>query len=371
MNAQNLQSSVESAGQLELFVKDCDHQVGADRNPDLGLHRVGARAVVMLDSQVAFDPSKEQLDAPSQLVEHGNRQSRNFQVVGQEDQLFAGFRIVVSDFPKEDGKRLPRFGESRFSNMIAAQAGKPVHRLRVMPRELEIGFCTGDKECSGLGNQRQSREVHVAAIHEIKSPCFEKEAVEPSHVVLSLSGDVDAGRNRATQVDLGVHLDSCFRLPEVRPRKQGKRQVDCRGIQRVDRVVQIDTEILARIKRPGFAHQTFGQILPNPSVPVFVGISKSRFDNRFCETKVIKRLGTSVETGSDVAQIISRCHLRENHADELLSALEMTNALLRSISGDESGKRLAINEFDYLREDVATGVHRSKPWKIPFRSSNA
>jgi hypothetical protein len=24
-----------------------------------------------------------------------------------------------------------------------------------------------------------------------------------------------------------------------------------------------------------------------------------------------------------------------------------------------------------LREDVATGVHRSKPWKIPSRSSNA
>jgi len=83
-------------------VKDCDHQIGADRDPDLGLYRVGARAVVMLDSQVAFDPSKEQLDALSQLVEHGNRQSRNFQVVDQEDQLFAGFRIVVSDFPKED-----------------------------------------------------------------------------------------------------------------------------------------------------------------------------------------------------------------------------------------------------------------------------
>jgi hypothetical protein len=41
MNAQNLQSSVESAGQLELLVKDRDHQIGADRNPDLGLHRVG------------------------------------------------------------------------------------------------------------------------------------------------------------------------------------------------------------------------------------------------------------------------------------------------------------------------------------------
>jgi hypothetical protein len=33
MNAQNLQISVESAGQLELLVKDRDHQVGADRSP--------------------------------------------------------------------------------------------------------------------------------------------------------------------------------------------------------------------------------------------------------------------------------------------------------------------------------------------------
>ena len=39
MNAQNLQSSVESAGQHELLVKDRDHQIGAYRNPDLGLHR--------------------------------------------------------------------------------------------------------------------------------------------------------------------------------------------------------------------------------------------------------------------------------------------------------------------------------------------
>jgi hypothetical protein len=86
---------------------------------------------------------------------------------------------------------------------------------------------------------------------------------------------------------------------------------------------------------------------------------------------VIERLGTSIETGSDVAQSIPGSHLCEDHADELLSALEMTDALLRSISGNESGKRLAIDEFDYLGEYVATGVHRSKPWKIPFRSSNA
>jgi hypothetical protein len=36
MNAQNLQSSVECAGQLEPLVKDRNHEVGAHRDPDLG-----------------------------------------------------------------------------------------------------------------------------------------------------------------------------------------------------------------------------------------------------------------------------------------------------------------------------------------------
>ena len=42
MNAQKLQSSVQGSGQVQLLVKDGDHQVNSDGNPDLGLHRVGA-----------------------------------------------------------------------------------------------------------------------------------------------------------------------------------------------------------------------------------------------------------------------------------------------------------------------------------------
>ena len=371
MNAQNLQSSVESSGQLELLVKDRDHQISAYRDPDLGLHRVGARAVVMLDSQVAFDPSKEQLDAPAQLVEHGDRQSRNFQVVGQKHELFSGLQIHIFDAPQQNRKGFARPLKRRLANMVAAQSRQSIHWHRVVPRELKIAFRASDKECPGLSNQRQSREIHIAAVHEIKSSGFEEKAVEPSHIVLPRPSNVDACRNWAAQIDLGVHLDAGFGLSEIGPRKQGKRQVDCRGIQRIDRIVQIDTEIFFGIKGLGFADQALCEILPNPPVPVFVGFGQRRFGNRFAKAKVIERLGTSVEAGSDVAQTISRSHLSEDHADELLSALEMTDALLRTISGNESGKRLAIDEFDYLGEDVATGVHRSKPWKIRFRSSNA
>ncbi len=54
------ESSVESFGHLELLLKECEHQISADGKPCLGLYRVGARAVVVVDSQPAFDPAEEQ-----------------------------------------------------------------------------------------------------------------------------------------------------------------------------------------------------------------------------------------------------------------------------------------------------------------------
>ena len=127
MNAQKLQSSVECAGQLELLVNHCDHEIGGHGDPDLSLHRVGTCAVVMLDVQVALDPAEEQLDAPSCLVKHGHGQSGYFQMVGQKDEFLAGFRIEVSDLWQQDGEGLPGLGQCRLSHMIAAQSGEPVH----------------------------------------------------------------------------------------------------------------------------------------------------------------------------------------------------------------------------------------------------
>ena len=158
-----------------------------------------------------------------------------------------------------------------------------------------------------------------------------------------------------------MHLDARLGLSKIDLRKQSERQVDCREIQRVNRIFQIDTKLFFGIKGLGFADQALCEILPNSPVPFFVGLGQHRFGNRLAKAKVIECLGTGIETGSDVAHSISRDHLNEDHTDELLSALEMTDALLRSIPGNESGKRLAIDEFDYLREDVATGIHRSKP----------
>ena len=68
MNAQKLKSSVQASRQVQLLVEDCDHQVNSHGNPDLRLHRIGTRPVVMLDSQMAFDPAEEQFDLPVPII---------------------------------------------------------------------------------------------------------------------------------------------------------------------------------------------------------------------------------------------------------------------------------------------------------------
>ena len=86
MDAQELENSVEGAGQPELLVQDGDHDVSAHRDPDLGPHRVGAGAVVVFDAQVAFDPLEEEFDLPPGFVEQGHAQGGDPEVVGQEDE---------------------------------------------------------------------------------------------------------------------------------------------------------------------------------------------------------------------------------------------------------------------------------------------
>lgn len=202
MNAQYLQSSVESAGQFELLLEDSDHQVGAHRDPYLGLHRVGTRAIVVFDPQVPLDPAEEQLDAPSQFVEHGHGERRDFEVVCQEDEFSGGFRIVIPHSAQEHREVLAGLLQLWLSNMIAAQTGQAVHRLRVVAGELKVGLGAGDEKRSRPGDQRQSDEVHVATIHQIERSRLEEQTVEPANVVLPGAGDVDTCGDRAAQVDL-------------------------------------------------------------------------------------------------------------------------------------------------------------------------
>ena len=49
-----------------------NHDVNANRDPNLGVNCIGCISKEVFDSQILLDPAKEEFDLPPQLVELGD-----------------------------------------------------------------------------------------------------------------------------------------------------------------------------------------------------------------------------------------------------------------------------------------------------------
>lgn len=371
MNAQDLHSSVQSAGQLQLLVQDGNDQVDAHRNPYLALHRIDAVAVEVLDAQVLFDPAKEELDLPAQFVESGHAQRGHLQVVGQKDQVAAGFLVEVPHFAQWPRERLSRFPDGELANLIAAQSVRKVHRSGLMAREAQIVFGAGDKEGVRRRHTGQPDKVHVRSIYHVEGTRFENQFVEPSHIVQAGRGDIDHRGDGATQVELRVQLDARLGGAEVGPAKQGQRQIDGGRIQSINRVFQFDPQVLVGIESASLGHQPQGQIAPESPVAPLVGFGQRCASNGLGESQVVERLGLCVQAGFDVAQAFAPGQLGKDHADELLSAAKMADAIFGVVAKGQSLERLPMDQVEDLGKHKSSGVHGHKACPDATRSSNA
>jgi len=310
MNTKKLQSSVQGPGQVHLLMNDGHHEINADGDPDLSLHRVGAGSIVVFDPQMPFDPAEEQLDPP---VNGCDGQPGNVEVVGQEHQLPGGLLVEEPHFTQQRWKILPSLGQSRFANLIAAQTGFHGHGLGTLARKSEAVFGPCDKERPGSADQIQAFEINVAAIHHIEGCGFENQFVEPENIVLAGTGDENAGRNGTSQVDLGVHLDSRLYPSKIGPREKRQRQIDGGRVECVDRVFDIEADVFPGIKRTRFGHKTFGQVFPKPPVARLVGIRKSGSGYRFSKTQMVSRTRPCVEAVGNVSQPLPPSELSKRH----------------------------------------------------------
>jgi hypothetical protein len=64
-------------------------------------------------------------------------------------------------------------------------------------------------------------------------------------------GNVNERGDVAAQINLGVHLHRSLGGAEMRPRKDAQRKIDGRRVERIDRVGEINPEILISVKLAG------------------------------------------------------------------------------------------------------------------------
>src|SRR5271166_6309769 len=111
---------------------------------------------------------EKEFDLPTASIQIGYRQSRQCEVVGQEDQPLASLRIFETDSPQRRLEPFVRVKTREHDGLIADQPGAAIYRMRVATLGLQVRLATRDKEAARLVEAKQPFEIQEAAIHDVE-----------------------------------------------------------------------------------------------------------------------------------------------------------------------------------------------------------
>ena len=342
---------------MEPLFYDGDEHIDRHGDPDLGLDGVCGGAEKRLDPQMLLDPFEKQFHLPAITVQVGDGQSGACDVVGQKDERLAGHRVAVFDAAQRLRiiRRCPDAGQH--DGLIAQDPRRSVRRVRVAPPITKVGLGADDEERPGGMHGVEPFEVHVAPVHDVESAGLGQQDVQDVDVVQFAIGDVNEGGNAAAQIQERVKLDRPFALSEPSPGKDRQAQIDGRGIQRINGVVEFQTQVLVGVERAGNPNQRLGEVGIDPPVAVLVGVGQSVARNAAADAHVIELVCLRTQAGFDVSQALPVGQLCKRHGQILVVAGERLDLAVSAIPFDASSKRMHGQVIHHLREDELARVH--------------
>ena len=139
--------------------------------------------------------------------------------------------------------------------------------------------------------------------------------------------DAEKRGDVALQVQQRMQFDGSLVLAESCPRKQREAEVDGGGVQRVQALIQIDADRIARIQRPCDADQHLGEVRVDAPVVRLVGIGQCRARHVAAQSDVVEFAGHGTQTRLDVAETLAVSQLSERHRQK-------TGPSKKSFAGD-------------------------------------
>src|SRR6266849_4438366 len=252
-----------------------------------------------------LDPFEKELDLPAAAVQFGDRKRGQDEVVGQEDEGLGGFGILKADASQWCLKALVRVEACEDDALVADQAGLAIDRMRVAALHLEVRLATGHEEAAGLVEAIEALEVEEATIQDVEGAGLGQQLVENVDLVHLAITDVDEGGNVAAQIQQRVQLDGRLGQAERCPRKYRQTEIDGRGVERIDSLLQFDTERFLHRQTPGDADQALGEIGVDAPVAHSIGMGQRIARHGRTNSEVIE-LGTlCAQANLDVPKALS------------------------------------------------------------------
>jgi hypothetical protein len=165
----------------------------------------------------------------------------------------------------------------------------------------------------------------------------------------------------ATQVEQGVQFDRALGALKARPRKKRQTQVDGGAVQRINRVVEFDAEVVVDIEPSGRVDQCLGEIGIDAPVAHLVGVGQSVARHRCADPHVIELALLGPQADLDVAQALAIGELGKGHAAVLVDAGELLDFVMAPISLHATAQRVRGQMIHELREHQLAYVHERPP----------
>jgi hypothetical protein len=111
----------------------------------------------------------------------------------------------------------------------------------------------------------------------------------------------DKGGDAATQIQERVEFDPALAPTELCPRKQRQAEIDRRGVECVDGLVQVDAKVEARIQIPSCLNEYLPEIGKDAPVPCFVGVGECTAPHASTNAEMVEFCRLRTQTGLNVA----------------------------------------------------------------------
>ena len=357
VNADHLQDSAHALVNSKCLIETGHHQINTRSSPYLGLHRVLAKPVKRLDSQVLLDPFEEEFDLPSSFVNLRYHDGVDFEVVGYEHEQFPRLCIEKANSSEVAWIVPLAFRIVETDCLIAPQASGFVHRSGLLDIIAHVGFGSGHEESQCRPDPIEPPEIDVSTIHYIEGSGLENYPIQGVDIVNLPFCDRDEYRDRASQVNHGVQLDSRLGPPEPSPRKESQAQVYSGCIQGVDDLVDLLDVGVVRIQLIRLPNENLSEFKEHSPVAMFVGVCDVGASCLSPNAHRVEQSGLGGQACFDVAQAFPESQLGEEHAEELISCGEASAFSRHGIFGYATIKLLPVENVCNLRKDKMANIH--------------
>lgn len=141
-------------------------------------------------------------------VEIGNLKGTNLKVVGDEFNVIACFRVMVSNHSDRFWVEFLRLVCSKLYGKVTADSCA-WFKVMAMVYDLvpHIVFGTTYPICISFMKAIQCKEIDVCLIHHVERKCFRINYIQLVAVMPFSICDMDTGRNTSTKIQESMHLD--------------------------------------------------------------------------------------------------------------------------------------------------------------------